>query len=149
VRFCLLTMSLSGRPPRPDKRRERILSSCARGAQPQTHHGPLQARVRSHPTTATVRVRPNHRNWTGHRFQVKRAPEAAIEVDSRLASIATGATAAVPGLLGRAPRPPSKSSVAARASCSAKRRRLQDDTLVNYGSHTAVPSKGIPDSSRR
>src|SRR5207245_2821114 len=41
-----LTMSLSGRPPRPELRRERTLSSSARGAQPQARHGPLQAMVR-------------------------------------------------------------------------------------------------------
>jgi hypothetical protein len=44
------TVNLSGRAMRPDQRRampsdqrrERTLSSGARGAQPQTHHGPLQ-----------------------------------------------------------------------------------------------------------
>ena len=37
-----LTVKLSGRPPWSDKRRRRILSFSASGAQPQTYHGPLQ-----------------------------------------------------------------------------------------------------------
>src|SRR5438309_2958093 len=37
-----LTVKLSGRTTRPDQRRGRILSSGVRGAQPLTHHGPLQ-----------------------------------------------------------------------------------------------------------
>src|SRR5712671_604449 len=37
-----LTVKLSGRAEAPDGRRGRTLSSRARGAQPPTHHGPLQ-----------------------------------------------------------------------------------------------------------
>src|SRR5881227_2598500 len=37
-----LTVKLSGRALPPDRRRGRTLSSGARGAQPQAHHGPLQ-----------------------------------------------------------------------------------------------------------
>jgi hypothetical protein len=40
-------------------RRERILSSCARGAPPQAHHGPLQAVVRGTAVTAN-RSHPVH-----------------------------------------------------------------------------------------
>ena len=39
---CGLTMKLRGRPMPPDQRRERTLLPGARGAQPLTHHGPLQ-----------------------------------------------------------------------------------------------------------
>jgi hypothetical protein len=38
----LLTVSFSGRPPRPDERRGRRPSPSARGAYPLTHHGPLE-----------------------------------------------------------------------------------------------------------
>ena len=37
-----LTMSLSGRPKAPKQRRGRTLSSGARGAKAEAHHGPLQ-----------------------------------------------------------------------------------------------------------
>ena len=39
---CTLTVKLTGRPEASDQRRGRTLSSRARGAQPQAHHGPLQ-----------------------------------------------------------------------------------------------------------
>src|SRR5438552_2761071 len=39
---CRLTVKLSGRPVQPDQPRGRTLSSRTRGAQPLTHHGPLQ-----------------------------------------------------------------------------------------------------------
>jgi len=55
---ALLTPRLSGRPEARPVRRERILSSCARGAPPQAHHGPLQAVVRG--TAAVPRRRPGH-----------------------------------------------------------------------------------------
>jgi hypothetical protein len=38
----LLTVKLRGRATTPDERRGRTLSSGARGAKPQAHHGPLQ-----------------------------------------------------------------------------------------------------------
>src|SRR5207244_1839777 len=38
----LLTVKLNGRAEAPDWRRGRTISSCARGAQPPTHHGPFQ-----------------------------------------------------------------------------------------------------------
>src|SRR5204862_1825768 len=47
-----LTPRLSGRPEACPVRRERILSSCARGAPPQVHHGPLEAVVRGTAVTA-------------------------------------------------------------------------------------------------
>src|SRR2546421_214560 len=56
---CPLTPRLSGRPEACPVRRERILSYCARGAPPQTHHGPLQAVVRGTAVTAK-RSRPSH-----------------------------------------------------------------------------------------
>src|SRR5437588_6140266 len=37
-----LTVKLRGRAPEPDQRRGRTISSSARGARPQAHHGPLQ-----------------------------------------------------------------------------------------------------------
>jgi hypothetical protein len=37
-----LTVKLRGRTEAPDTRRGRTLSPSARGAYPQTHHGPLQ-----------------------------------------------------------------------------------------------------------
>src|SRR5437870_13303219 len=42
VSLGCLTVKLSGRVMPPDQRRERTLSSSARGAQPATRHGPLQ-----------------------------------------------------------------------------------------------------------
>jgi len=35
-------VKLTGRPDAPDERRGRTLPPCARGAQPQAPHGPLQ-----------------------------------------------------------------------------------------------------------
>src|SRR5207253_11052235 len=39
---CCLTVKLRGRPPRPEGRHGRTLSTGARGAKPLTPHGPLQ-----------------------------------------------------------------------------------------------------------
>jgi len=43
-------MRLSSRTTRPDRRRGRVLSPSARGAQPPTYHGPLQPMVIRRPT---------------------------------------------------------------------------------------------------
>src|SRR5882762_3799112 len=55
---CGLTVKLRGRQEAPDKRRGRTLSSGARGAQPLTHHGPLQRLLEVAPMVNGVDVIP-------------------------------------------------------------------------------------------
>src|ERR1700704_6545807 len=53
----ILTGKLSGRPMQPDQRRGRTLSSSARGAQPLTHHGPLQRLLEVSPMVFRVGIK--------------------------------------------------------------------------------------------
>ncbi len=56
-----LTVKLRGRPEAPAKRRGRILSSGARGAEPPTRHGPLQRLLG--PSRAKDHDQNRQQNW--------------------------------------------------------------------------------------
>src|SRR5207302_1693464 len=57
VSLGCLTVKLSGRVMPPDQRRERTLSSSARGAQPATRHGPLQRLLEVSPMVLRVGIK--------------------------------------------------------------------------------------------
>jgi len=79
----MTTHALQTCPMRPSWRRGRKISSSARGAKPQAHHGPLERLLEVTLTTSTVRGRRGHRKRT--RFSVLSVPMEAInEAASRL-----------------------------------------------------------------
>ena len=68
-----LTMSLSGRMREPQALRAVFTLKARQAPSYASVHGPLQARVRSHPTSATVRVRPECRKRRQDTCPAKRA----------------------------------------------------------------------------
>jgi hypothetical protein len=119
-----LTPRLSGRPEACPVRRERILSSCARGAPPHAHHGPLQAVVRGTAVTAK-------RSHPVHLALPHRAPARSSSAKRRA--------------LTEAAETDPTASVAARHRCTSR----QDGHRVNSRKRMALPKRHGNEGSSR
>src|SRR6266699_2885284 len=91
-----LTVKLRGRATTPDERRGRTMFSCARGAKPLTHHGPLERLLERNGTV-----------WIGEKSDVlpKSHPEARLNRGASAVYKASGALIVVRSREHDTPRP--------------------------------------------
>jgi len=140
--------AIQSRRARRSKRRGRILSSSARGADMQACHGPLQRLLEVTVLGGTVRVRPSWRNPRRHSLPLS-APLRWEQSHFRAWHAAqTGAAAASRVRVGARPRPQSKPRPAARAHGCVNRRRSHE-IRVYCRRHSAASKQSGPSSILR